>query len=52
MQFGVIELGVVLVMIAVVMTAALGMVSLLMDLTDPEPETAPRPWWRHWFGLT
>jgi hypothetical protein len=44
MLFGIMDLGVALILFA----AALAVVSLVLDVTDPEPQTAPRPWWQRW----
>ena len=46
MLFGIVDLGLALVLLA----AVLATVALGLDLTDHSQCTAPRPWWRRWLA--
>jgi hypothetical protein len=46
MLFGIIDMGLALVMVA----AVLATVALGLDLTDHSRSPAPRPWWRRWLA--
>ena len=45
MLLGIMDLGIALVLFA----AVLAVVSLVLDMTGPEPQIVPHPWWARWW---